>query len=351
MNESYLLDVLSNREQGVLPDIIRFAAQCSVPFYAGATDLRNFLFDRQLLRSEMVSVPVISIGNLTTGGTGKTPTVAWLAKELSKMGRNPAVVSRGYRSVNGQPNDEAQLLSQILSDVPQVQNRDRFAAAREAIRQSNCDVIVLDDGFQHRKLHRDLDIVLIDALNPWGFGQLLPRGLMRERLHHLQRADSVFITRCDLVESTILDEIKAKIDMHTNAAVLETEFRPVNLVNGRGETLELDEVSHHRICAFCGIGNPSGFRRTLAAVAAPVREGYFRTFPDHHHYSEEDAAELQMWSDEQSAEMLVTTQKDLVKLGEFSVGAIPVWALAIELRLREPGESFQKQLVAVLQSG
>src|SRR5690606_8255127 len=137
-------------------------------FYGAAVQWRNFAFDRGWYRVHRAGVPVISVGNLTTGGTGKTPLVAWLVHQLEQLGASPAILSRGYRSVDSHANDEKLVLDRLCPGVPHIQNPDRVAGARAALADGVCNLLVLDDGFQHRRLHRDLDLVLIDALNPWG---------------------------------------------------------------------------------------------------------------------------------------------------------------------------------------
>lgn len=342
MDEAKILDILSGRRRGLTASLIRGLATVGTPFYAAATGMRNTLYDTGLSKVEKVDAPVISIGNLTTGGTGKTPVVAWITEFLKSQGLRPGIVSRGYRTLDGEENDEKRLLSQLLPDVPHQQNKDRVAAARSVIDQG-CDVCVLDDGFQHRRLHRDLNIVLIDALNPFGYGYLLPRGLLRESLRGLRRADAILFTRCDLVKDDACHAIREQIGRYTDAPVWETEFQPQRLVNLANESASLHQLHANRMFAFCGIGNPGGFRRTLAALGAPVRDQAFYAFPDHHHYSHEDAGHLAHLAEQVHAELLVTTQKDLVKLGELTF-SLPVWAVQIGLKFRENGVDFQALL-------
>ncbi len=152
--------------------------------YRLLVETRNRHYDRAADAAKRVPVPVVSVGNLTTGGTGKTPMVAWLARWFQQRGLRPVIVSRGYGSQNGQPNDEARELAEQLPDVPHLQDADRVRGAQQAIAQHGAQVILLDDGFQHRRLHRDLDIVLVDALQPFGSEHLLPRGLLRSPSVH-----------------------------------------------------------------------------------------------------------------------------------------------------------------------
>jgi tetraacyldisaccharide 4'-kinase len=188
-------------------------------------------------------------------------------------------------------------------------------------------VLVLDDGFQHRRLARDLDIVLIDALDPWGAGHLLPRGLLREPRSSLRRADLVVLTRADQCSSgektRLIEEINP---FGCSKTPIEIVFRPTGLVAFDGTRAAVDSLGS--VAAFCGIGNPDGFRRTLTD-AGISQAASFRTFPDHHHYSEADLDALAQWVNEQHATALVTTQKDLVKITRRKLGDVPLWALTI----------------------
>ena len=163
--------------------------------YTWAVRWRNYGYDHGQSPSQRVSVPVISVGNLSMGGTGKTPLVAWIAQRLQQRGVRVTLVSRGYGAVAGKPNDEALELEQKLPGVPHLQNPDRVAAAQKGIAELGSQAILLDDGFQHRRLARDLDIVLLDAVEPFGFGHVFPRGTLREPISGLRRADLVALSR------------------------------------------------------------------------------------------------------------------------------------------------------------
>ncbi len=280
MDEQYAIDVLSGQRRGVMPAALRAACAVGSWGYAAAIAARNAGYDAGWLRSQTVAAPVISIGNLTTGGTGKTPVAALLAAELKLRGFRPAIVSRGYRSLNGRQNDEQLVLSQLLPDVVQIQQRDRVAGAIAAIAHG-CNAILLDDGFQHRRLRRDLDLVLIDATRPWGFGRLLPRGLLREPLSSLRRADLVLITRCDQVPAADLALLRQMLQQHrgTSAAV-EIAFTPRRLRNSLDQFQPLTVLKNQQPLAFCGIGNPAGFQRLLQSLGV---DAIPFAFPDHHH--------------------------------------------------------------------
>ncbi|HUQ72497.1 MAG TPA: tetraacyldisaccharide 4'-kinase [Planctomycetaceae bacterium] len=311
MDEQTLLAILSGERRGVIVAALRSACAVASWGYATAIALRNAAFDHGWRRIHRVDAPVISVGNLTTGGTGKTPVVAWLANELTRHGHRPAIVSRGYRSLDGLENDEARVLARLCPAAIRIQNRDRVAGATTAIQQHGCDAIILDDGFQHRRLHRDLDVVLIDALQPWGYGRLLPRGLLREPVTALRRADVVVITRADQVTAEQLADLRLEL-IHCGAPprIAAVQFAPQRLIRTDGRTEPLSALEGQRVAAFCGLGNPRGFLQTVSPWN-PVAEP--RLFADHHHYTPTDFAALEQWRQTIGADVLLTTLKDLVK--------------------------------------
>ena len=292
----------------------------------------------------------MSIGNLTAGGTGKTPLVAAMVDWFCARGVRPAILSRGYRTLDDAANDEKLVLDQLCPGVAHLQSPDRVRSARDACRTHQAEVLVLDDGFQHRRLARDLDLVLIDALDPWGAGHLLPRGLLREPLSAVRRADLIVLTRAD----QCLPEQKHRIAAEIGAAsggrpLLEAVFRPVGLVNAKGARAAPDSL-RNTVAAFCGIGNPEGFRRTLQTVGFADRLAGFRTFDDHHHYSPSDLDDLAGWAKSQGADALITTQKDLVKIPRTDLGGLALWALAIRAQITVGNEVLESRLERLLKA-
>src|SRR5262249_19248562 len=232
----------------------------SVP-YGVAVGLRKGLFDRGWRRVTRAGVPVVSVGNLTVGGTGKTPCVEYVARRLRAWDRRVAVLSRGYGS-DGGPNDEALVLEDNLPDVPHLQGADRAALARTAVEELEAELVILDDGFQHRRLARDLDVVLLDATDPFGHGRLFPRGLLREPASSLRRADTVLLTRCDQVpESTVNDLTDRVRRLAPDRPVVPTKHAPVAWLQHGQPDRPTDALHGRPAAAFCGIGNPDAFRR------------------------------------------------------------------------------------------
>ena len=251
----------------VLRGLLRAA---EVP-YTWAVRWRNRRYDRGKRPIERVGVPVVSVGNLTLGGTGKTPLVEWLARWFRRRDLRVTIVSRGYGAEAGARNDEALELEQKLPDVPHVQNPDRVAAARMAIEEFECQAILLDDAFQHRRIGRDLDIVLLDALEPFGFGHVFPRGMLREPLAGLSRADVVALSRANLVAAAERAGIREIVQRFAPAALwIECNHAPRELQSAAGATAALETLAGKPVAAFCGIGNPEGFRRTLDHCAVQV---------------------------------------------------------------------------------
>jgi tetraacyldisaccharide 4'-kinase len=316
--------------------------------YGLGTWLRNRGYDVGWLKAHKAPVPVVSIGNLTLGGTGKTPAVEYVARFYREMELRVAILSRGYGNANGR-NDEALVLESNLPDVPHLQGKDRLALARTACTELDSEVLVLDDGFQHRRLHRDLDVVLIDVTNPWGYNRLFPRGLLRESPASLRRAQVALLTRCDQV---LLDDVvqlrRAVRGFAAGLPVVESRHAPRELVNSLGEQAELERLRGVPVAGVCGIGNPEGFRRTLLDLGARMLA--WRTFPDHHAYTRSDVDQLRAWARQLPAEaLIVTTQKDLVKLAIVQLGGRPLWAVRIALELTEGMETFNALLKGVIE--
>jgi tetraacyldisaccharide 4'-kinase len=300
--------------------------------YAAAVGWRNRRFDRGTA-VERASVPVVSVGNLTLGGTGKTPLVEWLAHWFASRGVRVVLVSRGYGAKRGQPNDEALELAQSLPQVPHLQNPQRAQAAAQAVRQFGAQLILLDDGFQHRRLARDLDIVLVDALEPFGFGHVFPRGTLREPLAGFGRAQVIALSRSDLVTEGERSRIRQEVERFApHAAWVELCTRPRRLSSHSGAERSVASLAGERVAAFCGIGNPAGFRQQLAACGCYVAT--FREFADHQAYSPSEIERLSAWLAGQDVSSVVCTRKDLVKIPFDRLGATPLWALAIELEIR-----------------
>ncbi len=344
------LEIVSGRRRGPAADAARAGLALLTPLYRAGLGVR-----RLVTRTKRVSVPVLSVGNVTVGGTGKTPMAALLATTARAMGGRPVIVSRGYGAAPGRPNDEARELEILAPGVPHVQGADRWHILCEYARREPCDLAILDDGFQHHRLGRDLDLVLIDALCPFGYGHVLPRGLLRESLSALRRADLVVITRVDLVDREEVSAIEAGLArrLRPGVAVLTAAHVPARLIGADGHESPPEDLAGRDVAAVCGLGNPEGFRRTLETLGAHVRR--FDAFPDHHAYTPEQLGRIREAADDAGAKTLVTTVKDYVKwrpfLGREETGWGPaIAALEIRMQMME-GEDRLRRAVQALLSG
>jgi tetraacyldisaccharide 4'-kinase len=343
-------DLASGKRRGLGAALERALLRAAEAPYSLAMRVRNWAFDRHYKASHTLDVPVISVGNLTLGGTGKTPLVAWIARWLREHDVRVALVSRGYGATADALNDEALELQDRLSDVPHLQNADRVAAAKLAIEEFDCQAIVLDDGFQHRRLARDLDIVLLDACEPFGYEHVFPRGTLREPISGLRRAHLVVLSRADMADVARRDAIRQRVQrMAPDADWAEVVHAPRRLINSAAREAPLAMLAGARVAAFSGLGNPAGFRHSLQRCGAEIVD--FRDFPDHHPYERSDVDELGGWARSLDVQLLVCTHKDLVKLRLDELGNKPLWALEIEIEFLAGRVELESQLAALLPLG
>lgn len=339
------LAVTSGDRRGPVAAAARAALWWARLPYAAGVYARNRRYDagRGVVR---VPVPVVGVGNLSVGGTGKTPCVEWVADYLRERDQRVAILSRGYGSDAG-PNDEAMVLEENLPDVPHLQGRDRVALAATAVEELESEVLVLDDGFQHRRLGRDLDLVLSDATRPADRDYLLPRGTLREPVGGLRRAGLLVLTRCDQVEPAEVDRQRAWFTRRFPKLPVATAVHaPVGLV-GAVRTADVGELRGKPVGAFCGIGNPAAFRRTLTDLGADVVA--FRAFADHHPYDRADVYALEQWAEALPTDAVVaTTQKDFVKLRVPELAGRPVWAVRVGLRFLDGEDVVRERLDGVV---
>jgi len=346
VNEAKILEILSGRRRDVSAQVLRGALQVASWAYGAAVMLRNKAYDRRWLATFSADAPVISLGNLTTGGTGKTPVAAWLAEWCQSRGLRPGLLSRGYRALNGDGdavlNDEKLVLDRLCPAVPHLQQRDRIASARRLTGEFQCNVLILDDGFQHRRLRRDLDLVLIDALEPWGYEHLLPRGLLREPRSSLRRASLILLTRANECSEQTKTAIRQTLQRTRGTdECVEIGFVPQHLIGPAGVMEPLESVRGTRALAFCGIGNPGGFRQTLARLGCQTE---LNVYPDHYHYRPEDLAHLSQAARDQSAEVVLTTLKDLVKIPADQWTGPPLRAVGIGVEVLSGRERLEAAL-------
>jgi tetraacyldisaccharide 4'-kinase len=331
--------------------------------YDAALHLHLAGYELGLARRTRLDALVVSVGNLTLGGTGKTTAALAVARWLWEQGRRVALLSRGYRG-GGEgkalivsegfgplltaeaAGDEAYLAARKLPNVHVLVGRDRRKTGRLAVDRLGANAVVLDDGFQYQRLHRDLDIVLVDVLLPFGYDFLVPRGLLREPPDHLVRSHAVWLTHSDLARKADVDGIRARVaELAPRARLWEAIHAPVRLhrLDAEGEE-EPEALRGRRVCALSSLGNPAAFVRTLerlgASLVSEVR------FPDHYRYRRQDLQEVAA-EEAAAADWVVTTEKDAVRLPAEAMDK-PVWALEVELAGRPGTSSLGEEMACLL---
>lgn len=345
MNEQGTLHSILSGRAGLWATPIRAGLRGLEAVYSLGLRARNARYDGGSGVTK-IDVPIISVGNITVGGTGKTPVVIRIAQLLDELGASPAVIARGYGAPSGEPNDEERL---IRSSVPSVVYRadpDRVAAARSATENGGADVLILDDGFQHRRLHRDLDIVLLDATCPFGFDHVLPRGLLRESLGGLRRADLILVTRSDQAPAAARDAIERRVrSIAPNTAMLSCRHRVTGVRHiTTGEPLDPEGK---RVVLFAAIGRPETFRHTAQSLGCEVVGS--RWFADHHNYSMREISALLSANAFPPHDLVLTTAKDAAKiesLGDFSHAVLGVVDVEIDFSASE-GKLFDERIAQV----
>ena len=318
--------------------------------YGRLADLRNTLYDRGILKTHPLGVKTISVGNITAGGTGKTPLVARVAEILAEKGETVCILTRGYGRKNPRSrvlvsdaknvladaatggDEPVELARKLIGKAIVVADADRVSAAKWALDEFGITIFVLDDGFQHRRAKRDLNIVCVDATNPFGNGKMLPAGILREPLKNLKRADVVVLTRANLVED--IENLRSQIsDLKSGLPVFMAENKIWNVIGlddflaGNSKRQSVEKIP---ALAFCALGNPGNFFEQLR------RENYEisvrKVFSDHHSYTQNDIANLETVAGNSNVEALLTTAKDAVKLNRFKF-TIPCFVVEIQLML------------------
>ena len=326
--------------------------------YGVGVRIRNGLYRRGLLKSFDVGAPVISIGNLTTGGTGKTPLVEFVAAQLATNGRRVCVLTRGYgRKSSGRvlvsnydqvladvsaAGDEALLIAERLRGrAAVIADANRVVAARWAIENLQSDVFILDDAFQHQQIRRDLNILTVDASNAWGNGKTLPAGILREPVKELARADCVVITRAG--ESGHVDELRAvirKLSPESRVFISQMKSFGARPLAGASDTCAPLPADGVPVAAFCGIANPASFFSLVARKGHAL--GYTRAFPDHYNYRQSDIDGFVKAAIAHGARAIITTAKDAVKLESLNF-TLPCYVIDIVIEI-DDAPSFLKYL-------
>ncbi len=354
---SSAISILSGENKSVSAKLMRVATRIAEPFYAGTMRIRNSFYDRGIFASHHLGFPTISVGNITTGGTGKTPVVQWLANELRNKVKNPAILLRGYRSDSGGKSDEQMLLEAGLNDngartIPVIANPDRIAGAKSAVKQSPAiDTFILDDGFQHRRAARDFDLVLINATQPFGFNHVLPRGLLREPKDGLRRANAYIITHTSQVSADSLRQIEFTLKtQNPRAPIYHCDHVHTELWNPiTGTRSPMSAIKEQKYFVITGIGDPPTFIRQLT-IHEGIEVGR-QVFADHHQYTTEDLKNIFASAQAAGATRILTTRKDWVKIQSILNDSSEALTISVvELGIAFRGQDDQHLLEQVMDS-
>jgi len=368
--ESYLVRIIQEKGADVdQPAAIRFLLWGLKLFsliFSAVVAVRHFFYRIGIIRRFPLGVRVVSIGNITAGGTGKTPVTELFARSLQKEGRNVAILSRGYRrkeapwwqrmftqvidpplvvsdgkrilldaSIGG---DEPYMLASNLPGVAVIVDRNRVKAGRYAVKRLGCDTIILDDGFQYQKLKHSVDVVLVDSTNPFGNGNMLPRGILRDPVRRLKRADVIFLTKCNGDVQAVMDEVRR---YNATAEIIECTHSPKSLRDvWSREEFPLSWLDDKTVCTLSGIASPRGFENSLRNLGAKVV--WCERYADHHRYDSSEILYALNRSADMNTDALVTTEKDAVRFPRFETSPIRCLYLRIAIELKSGADIFQE---------
>jgi tetraacyldisaccharide 4'-kinase len=345
LNQADFRNLISGQTNSLAGKALRPFLSLAAAGYSAVINTRNFLYDKGLLKIHHPNAAVISIGNITAGGTGKTPLVIRLCNKISQP-YIPAILTRGYKA---HQSDEVAVLVQNCPNAKIIVNPDRIKGSDEAIGKFGANVLIMDDGFQHRRLHRDLDIVTIDATNPYGFGKLLPAGLLREPLTCLKRADAVVLTRCNQVTDNDLARLEENLkSVNPNLLIARSIHNPTYAISSGNKKLGIAELKNKKIFAFCGIGNPDSFLNTIRQIGATLLGS--KIYNDHYQYTANDINEIYEQAERLKADFILTTQKDWAKITSLASPKkdVPLAYLAIELKFITAEDKITQLIETVL---
>ena len=314
-----------------------------VPFsfiYFLIVSMRSILYRLGIFRKYKINAKVISVGNITWGGTGKTPVTAFIADMLAKKNRRVGILIRGYG------NDESELLPKLTSNVPVLVGKDRVKKGQEAIERHLSDTVLLDDGFQYVRLRRDLNIVCIDAAKPFGNGWMIPAGSLREGLCSLKRADIFLITKADLVfNKNKLEKLEKKLkSINRKAVIAKAIHRPLHFYKiPDDEKVNIGELQNRELVLVSAIGSPECFEKTILRLGLKINKHFI--FRDHHRYTKDDIANIEDYCNKNKLDTVVTTEKDAVKLkGQKYL------VLKVRLEIIENEDGFYNRLFGIYNS-
>jgi tetraacyldisaccharide 4'-kinase len=372
--ERYAVDVILERREGGRANLLKFVLGGFALAYRRAVQTRLGLYRHRLMRAQELGCPVVSIGNLTVGGTGKTPVAEMLARELQKRGRRVAILSRGYKSVprpfvqrlrnrlfkhldlfpprivsdgksvlldSRRAGDEPHMLAKNLPGVCVLVDKDRVKSGLHALRHFDSDLLLLDDGLQYQRLRHRIDVVLIDRQAPFGNEHLLPRGTLREPPANLRRASYIIVTKCGPESDTKLLERLRRLNR--TAAIIECNHAPRHWEDIKtGEKFPLDHLRGRHVGAMSGIARPESFEEGVRELGAIVE--ITKAFADHHRFTKKEILRFLEWCDRRSLDALVTTEKDAVRFPDIDNPPVPMLFLRVEIEILRGREHWEELL-------
>ena len=372
--ERYAVDVILERREGGRANALKFVLGGFAKIYEQAVQIRLGLYRRRLFRPQELGCPVVSVGNLTVGGTGKTPVAEMLARELQRRGRRVAILSRGYKSVprpfaqrlrnkifkhldlfpprivsdgkdvlldSRRAGDEPHMLAKNLPGVCVLVDKDRVKSGLHALRHFDSDVLLLDDGLQYQRLRHRIDVVLVDSQAPFGNEHLLPRGTLREPPANLRRASYIVVTKSGpKPDEALLARLRK---LNRTAAIIECNHAPRHWQDLRtGEKLPLDHLKGRHVGAMSGIARPESFEEGVRQLGAMVEIS--KAFADHHRFTKKEILRFLEWCDRRSLDALVTTEKDAVRFPDIDNPPVPMLFLRVEIEILRGREHWEELL-------
>lgn len=315
--KQFIADIINDKSSGLGAELLKPVLYFLSLVYGFLVDLRLKLFEFRLLKSYHLTLPVISVGNITWGGTGKTPCVEYIAQLLLKKNKRVVILSRGYSEskYDESDSDEGKVFKRNLPSVPVLLGKDRVKNAVAFLIQNHADYFILDDGFQQVGIKKNLDICLVDALNPFGNGWLIPRGILRERLNHLRRCDYVIITKTNFVNGAEnIKMIEEKIlSYYPQCHIAHAVHKPVNIVNiDSDREVLLDQIKGEKVCLLSGIADPDSFEQNIRTFGVNI-ENHFR-YIDHHQFTKQEMIQCKDYCEKNQIKYLMMTQKDAVRI-------------------------------------
>jgi tetraacyldisaccharide 4'-kinase len=372
--ERFAVDVILERREGGRANVLKFVLGGLALVYERAVQVRLGFYRRRLLRPQELGCPVVSIGNLTVGGTGKTPVAEMLARELHRHGRRVAILSRGYKSVprpfmqrlrnklskhadlfpprivsdgkrvlldSRRAGDEPHMLAKNLPGVCVLVDKDRVKSGLHALRHFESDLLLLDDGLQYQRLRHRIDIVLVDRQAPFGNERLLPRGTLREPPANLRRASYIIVTKCGPEpDRQLLERLRG---LNRTAAIIECNHAPRHWEDIQtGAHYPLDHLRGRHVGAMSGIARPESFEEGVRELGANVE--ITKAFADHHRFTKKEILRFLEWCDRRSLDALVTTEKDAVRFPEIDDPPVPMLFLRVEIEILRGREHWEELL-------